>query len=317
MEKTLETREIDTLRDIPDLIPVFRQSFQRLSIRVFDRSLHDCRNYLSPNRREFYKILMITDGAGVVTMGTNTYYIDEPTILFIHPSDIISWKNLTQVERGGYYCLFKKEMFDRYPTLKTNIARYDLFMDKSKSVMKLSPDQVKTLTSHFVNMQEEELSNSKFNEDAMQAYLQLLIIESARITDHPKPDHVSEEFRHIHEFFRLLEEETSNINYSQPITLRTAKEFAANLSLHPNYLNDLLKKHTGQNVSTHIRNRLLEEAKTLLIQTDWSIQDIGYSLGFAEQSNFNLFFKKNAGITPAAFRKTNLVKTAEGAEPLF
>lgn len=304
MEKTLETKEIDMLRDIPDLVPVVRDSFERLPIRVFDRETYACRNYLSPNRRGFYKILMITKGAGLFTIGTNTYYIDEPTLLFIHPSDIISWQNLALDESGGYFCLFKKELVERHPVLKTTISRYDLFMDKSKSVMKLSPDHVTTLTRHFQHMQQEELSGEKFNEDAMQAYLQLLMIESARIMDYPKPDHISEEHRHVHEFFRLLEEETSHINYSQPITIRTAKEFAANLSLHPNYLNDLLKKHTGQNVSTHIRNRLLEEAKTLLIQTEWSIQDIGYSLGFAEQSNFNLFFKKNAGITPAAFRKS-------------
>ncbi len=306
MEKTLETKEIDMLRDIPDLLPVFRETFQRLPIRVFDRETYSCRNYLSPNRREFYKILMITGGAGIFTIGVNTYYIDGPTILFIHPSDIVSWRNLALDKSGGYFCLFKKDLVERHPILKTTISRYDLFMDKSKSVIRLSPENVGVLTGLFNKMQQEEQAGEKFNEDAMQAYLQLLMIESARITDYPRPDHISEEFRHVHEFFHLLEEETSHINYSQPITIRTAKEFAANLSLHPNYLNDLLKKHTGQNVSTHIRNRLLEEAKTLLIQTEWSIQNIGYSLGFAEQSNFNLFFKKNAGITPAAFRKTTL-----------
>nr|WP_254092972.1 helix-turn-helix domain-containing protein [Dawidia soli] len=33
------------------------------------------------------------------------------------------------------------------------------------------------------------------------------------------------------------------------------------------------------------------------------MQDIGYSIGFAKQPNFNLIFKKNTGITPAEFRK--------------
>jgi AraC-like DNA-binding protein len=86
--------------------------------------------------------------------------------------------------------------------------------------------------------------------------------------------------------------------------MKTAKEFAANLSVHPNHLNAVLKKYTGQNVSTHIRNRLLEETKALLVQTDWTLQDIGYSIGFAEQPNFSLFFKKNTGITPSEFRRS-------------
>lgn len=71
-DKTLDAKTIDLLRDLPE-----------------------CRNYLSPNRRDFYKILLVTGGAGIFTMGLNTYYIDEPTILFIHPNDIISWKNLS------------------------------------------------------------------------------------------------------------------------------------------------------------------------------------------------------------------------------
>jgi AraC family transcriptional activator of pobA len=304
MEKTLETKEIAMLRVISDLIPVSRESFQHLPIRVFDGAESACGNYLSPNRREFYKVMMITEGVGLFTIGINTYHIDQPTLLFFHPSDIISWRNRAMDKSEGYCCLFNKDLVERHPILKATISRYDLFTDKSKSVMKLSPENVTTLTSHFRHMQAEEQGGGKFIEDAMQAWLQLLIIESARIIDYPRPDHVSEEYRHVHEFFRLLEEEIGHINYSQPITIRTAKEFAASLSLHPNYLNELLKKHTGQNVSTHIRDRLLEEAKTLLIQTEWSVQDIGYSLGFAEQSNFNLFFKKNAGIPPAAFRKS-------------
>jgi AraC-like DNA-binding protein len=159
------------------------------------------------------------------------------------------------------------------------------------------------LSDIFISMEQEEASDNRLNEDAIQTYLQLLMIQSARISDFKEPGNVSDEYKHVQEFFNLLEKETANVNYTNPIAMKTAKEFAASLDVHPNYLNTLLKKHTGQNVSTHIRKRLLEEAKNLLLQTDWTLQDIGYSIGFAEQPNFSLFFKKNAGVTPAEFRK--------------
>ena len=141
----------------------------------------------------------------------------------------------------------------------------------------------------------------------MQAHLQLLIIDSVRIGQFPKPDNVSDEFRHVHEFFNLLEKEIAHINIGTPIRIRTAKEFAATLAVHPNHLNALLKKHTGQNVSTHIKSKLLEQTKVLLLQTDWSLQDIAYCIGFTEQSNFNLFFKKSTGLTPAEFRRMKVI----------
>ncbi len=299
---TLDIKAIDTLRDLPDLVPVLRDTYEDWTIRVFNREQYDCRNYLSPNRREFYKALLITKGTGVFTMGLNTYYIEEPTILFIHPNDIISWKSLS-TERGGYYCLFKKAFLNEHVQLKAAIDKFGLFSDKQKSVIRLTGADVPVLNDLFVRMEEEELSGNQLRDDAMQAYLQLLMVSAARVARFPEPDNVSDEFRHVHAFFQLLEAETANINYTNPIQRKTAKEFAASLSVHPNHLNAVLKKHTGQNVSTHIRNRLLEATKVLLVQTDWALQDIAYSIGFSEQPNFNLFFKKNTGVTPAEFRR--------------
>ena len=302
MTKTLDSKTIDTLRDLPDMIPVFREFYENWNIRVFDRKHHECRNYLSPNRREFYKALFITTGIGVMTIGLNTYYIEKPTILFIHPNDIISWKRMSD-ESGGFYVLFKKNFINENPQLKAAIDKYQLFGDKSKSVINIPDSSVPLIEAHFKKMQEEELSSSKFNEDTMLVYLQLLLIDCMKIGDFPEPTSVSDEFTSVHSFFNLLEKETSNINNTTPIKLKTAKEFAASLSVHPNHLNALLKKHTGQNVSTHIRNRLLEETKVLLLQTNWPLQEVGCSIGFTEQSNFNMFFKKNTGFTPAEFRK--------------
>ncbi|UFH57268.1 AraC family transcriptional regulator [Spirosoma sp. KNUC1025] len=300
---TLDSKVIDTLRDLPDMIPVFREYYEDWTIRVFNREQHECRNYLSPNRREFFKILLITKGTGVFTMGLNTYYIEEPTLLFIHPNDIISWKNLSD-ESGGYYVLFKKAFINTHVQLKAVIDKFELFTDKAKSVIRLNEAEVPRISQYFERMQEEELSNSAFKDDAMQAFLQLLMVESMKVARYPKPDEVTADYTHIHHFFDLLEKEISGINYSAPIRIKTAKEFAGSLHMHPNYLNQLLKKHTGQNASTHIQNRILDEAKALLVQTDWSLQDISHSIGFAEQPSFNVFFKKHTGYTPAEFRRS-------------
>jgi AraC family transcriptional activator of pobA len=302
-QTTLDAKTIDTLRNLPDMIPVLRESFEDWSIKVFDRKHHECRNYLSPNRRDFYKVLLITAGTGVFTLGLNTYYIEEPTILFIHPNDIISWKNLSD-KSGGHYVLFKRDFINNHPQLKATIDKYRLFNEKDKSVIRLNNSDLPILNGLFERMGQEELSDNQLKDDALQAYIQLLMVESMRVARFHKPDNVSDEYHYIHQFFHLLEKETSGINYTSPIKIKTAKEFAANLSVHPNHLNAVLKKHTGQNVSTHIRNRLLEETKALLVQTDWSLQDIGYSIGFAEQPNFSLFFKKNTGFTPAEFRRS-------------
>ncbi len=86
------------------------------------------------------------------------------------------------------------------------------------------------------------------------------------------------------------------------MNLRTAFDFAAQLSIHVNHLNKALKDATGKSTSDHISDRVLQEAKALLRHTDWNVSEIGYCLGFQEPAHFNNFFKKKTQLTPRTFR---------------
>jgi AraC family transcriptional activator of pobA len=302
----IDPKTISQLRDIPDLLPISREGFQPWNIHIIPRAPNTCKNYLSPNRRDFYKIMYVTKGMGVFTLGSHTYHIEEPTILFIHPGEIISWKKLNK-ESEGFIGFFKKRYADQFPSLKDLIEKYGLFTDTQKSVIRLTQKDVAVLDPLFAQMMAAEISGGPLAEETIQAYLQLLMLNCTRIASFAEPDAISGDFRHLHEFFHLLEEEAGKINYVNPIRLRTAAAFAEELSLHPNYLNALLKKHTGQHVSAHIKGRLLEQSKVLLLQTDWSLQDIAYSVGFADQSNFSHFFKKQSGMPPADFKKNHIL----------
>jgi AraC-like DNA-binding protein len=301
--KIAENRNIALLKDLKDLLPFEWDGPREWSFQVIRRTPNACRSYISPNRREFYKILYTSKGAAVLSIGLKSYYVDRPTIFFIHPNEILTFRKMDD-ESEGFICFFKRRLADAHQSLKIILDKYSLFSNTNKSAIELSDDNVLELNKIFEKMVEIGVNNGgAVEEDMLQIYLQLLMVTSSKHAKFLQPDTVSDEFRHIHEFFQLLESEVSGINYTSPIQAKTAQEFADKLYIHPNHLNALLKKHTGKNVSTHIKNKLLEESKILLIQTDWSIQQIGFSIGFADQPNFSYFFKKNAGITPAEFRK--------------
>jgi len=301
MKTRSDHKEIDLLRNFPELTPIYRESLDSKQIKVFNREIEDCRNYLSANRRDFYKILMITGGYGVFTLGLDKYQIDRPTIIYIHPNDIISWQK-TSGESAGYYLLFKKDFINHHPMLKSTIDRLALFSDKNKSVICVEESDLPGFKRLWESMYQEQ--ENQLGSEAIQAYIQLLMIDSARMSKTVVPEHTEHDYDHIHRFFGLLEQEIAKINYENPIKLRTAQEFADSMQLHPNYLNRILKKRTGQNVSTHIKARLLDECKALLLQTSWSLEQISYAVGFSDQPNFNFFFKKYTGVTPNTYRKT-------------
>ncbi|MNL40944.1 DNA-binding transcriptional regulator AraC [compost metagenome] len=51
-----------------------------------------------------------------------------------------------------------------------------------------------------------------------------------------------------------------------------------------------------------IDQRVMLEAKRLLVHTHESIKEIGFALGFEEPTNFVKYFRKHSGLTPVAFR---------------
>jgi AraC family transcriptional activator of pobA len=84
--------------------------------------------------------------------------------------------------------------------------------------------------------------------------------------------------------------------------LRTPKDYADRLAIHVNHLNKVLKESTGSTTTKIISDRILQEAKIMLKNSDWTVSEISYSLGFEEVAHFSNFFKKRTAVTPLAFR---------------
>jgi len=87
-----------------------------------------------------------------------------------------------------------------------------------------------------------------------------------------------------------------------PLQLKTAQDFASNLSFHVNHLNSSVKKITGKSTTTLITDRMIHEDKALLQHTNWSVAGIAYALGFEYPTYFNNFFKKKTRQIPRSVR---------------
>lgn len=80
-------------------------------------------------------------------------------------------------------------------------------------------------------------------------------------------------------------------------------EFYANqLSVSTRKLNTLCRRILQKSVFEVIETRKLIEAKSLLINTEKTISEIGFELGYNEKAYFTKVFKKKEGITPTDFR---------------
>jgi AraC-like DNA-binding protein len=83
------------------------------------------------------------------------------------------------------------------------------------------------------------------------------------------------------------------------------KYLAETVHLSPGYLGDLLKKETGMNAQEHIHHVVIEHAKNTLLNTDQSVSEIAFDLGFEYPQYFSRLFKQKTGTTPLKFRNSN------------
>jgi AraC family transcriptional activator of pobA len=86
--------------------------------------------------------------------------------------------------------------------------------------------------------------------------------------------------------------------------------FARQLGVTRAHLHDACAKSLGATPLSLIHDRLVEEACRRLEQTQLSIEQIGYSLGFRDPAYFNRFFKRERGLAPGAYRRAARARAA-------
>ncbi|WP_223649692.1 helix-turn-helix domain-containing protein [Hymenobacter psoromatis] len=79
--------------------------------------------------------------------------------------------------------------------------------------------------------------------------------------------------------------------------------YAAQLHLSAGHLSEVVKAQSGKPAIKHLHERLVLEARRLLVYTPLSHKEIAFDLGFAEPSYFSRFFKRETGLSPAQYRR--------------
>ena len=92
-----------------------------------------------------------------------------------------------------------------------------------------------------------------------------------------------------------------NDNISQNVTLT---DLADLVEMNQYQLARAFKDSIGVSPHKYLLSRRVEQAKELLAQTQLSIAEISYNIGFSSQSHFTSTFRRLTGITPAFYRKS-------------
>jgi len=270
-------------------------------IRVEDIPLHQGKSaeYL---RRSYYKISIVS-GHSKIRYPNHQFEIDGPALVFTHPRRPYQWERIGK-DQNGYVCIFDNSFLSHLASADD----FSVFSQEEHSVIPLEKAQADYIENTFKTMV-EELGSSFHQKYSLLALMLLEIIyrgeKLATVGQPAKQRHDANE-RIVEQFFEKLERQFPIEDSAQRLELVEPGDFARQLNIHVNHLNKALKKITGKSTSALIAERLILEAKNLLLGTSWTVGEISWTLGFDAANHFSAFFKRNTAISPFSYRKVKI-----------
>jgi len=248
-----------------------------------------------PHRTNFYHIFLFENCEPIHFLDFKNIEIKSYSLLFIdidrvHQFDKLrEYKGKLLIFTDSFYCKNENDL----KFLKSTILFSDLY--------DIANFQVKERFGKFLNicnLIEEELAFPAdiVKQDILKNYLHnflLLADREKRIQDF-KEIQKGKDLDYVLLFKDLLE---NNYKNSKSVT-----EYAMKINISEKRLNQATSKIVGKSPKELIDDRILLEAKRLLVHGNQSIKEIGFYLGFEEPTNFIKYFRKHMDKTPVEFR---------------
>ncbi len=252
------------------------------------------------SRKDFYKICLTT-GKSIINYADRSFEVEGTILFFGNPHIPYSWETLSR-KYIGYTVLFSEDFL--LPNIRTeSLQKSSLFKLDGTPIFIITDEQRHFLNSIFIKMIEEQQFDYQYKDDLIRNYINLILHEALKLQPFKNyHTNINAAERLTSVFLESLERQFPIESTAKPLRLNTAKDYAEYLSVHVNYLNRSVKQVTGKSTTSHISERIVNEAKALLQHTNWNISEIGYALGFEYPTYFNNFFKKHTGKTPSSVR---------------
>lgn len=252
---------------------------------------------------DFY-VVSLKRGCDKLLYGQQQYDFDEGLMAFLAPGQILRGEDGGVPHNLDGWMLFIHPDFLWNTGLAQKIKQYAYFGYAVNEALFLSPREEELINSIVANIRLEYHSNiDKFSQDVMIAQLELLFTYAQRFYER---QFITRKISSNKILIRL--EELLHHYFSHPELsskgLPSVQYIANSLNISTKYLSSLLKQLTGQSTQQHIHEKLIDKAKEKLANTDLTVSEIAYELGFEHSQSFSKLFKTKAKQSPLEFRQS-------------
>jgi AraC-like DNA-binding protein len=294
------------LKSIADLSRLLNENDFHPLVAVVDFS--KTKDHIEEESRittDFYSVMFKNYCKSFVTYGRKTIDFNEGSLICMAPNQVITIDTEIEPRENpmGWGLFFHPDLI-RNTSLNAKMKDYSFFSYEIAEALHLSEKEKQLLFECIVKIQTELKEN-------IDDYSQTIIVSTIELLLNYCNRFYGRQFitrkatnRDILAKVEALLKQYFSIK-TLPNGLPTVKHLADAVHLSPGYLGDLLKKETGLNAQEHIHQYVIEEAKNILLNSNQSVSEIAFHLGFEYPQYFSRLFKQKTGKTPLEFRNLN------------
>lgn len=253
----------------------------------------------------FYAVFLKDVKCGDLHYGRHFYDYQEGTLVFIAPGQVAGIENNGEsFQPKGWALIFHPDLFRGTPLARV-MKDYSFFSYESYEALHLSEEERKIFLDCLNNIKIElQHSIDKHSRTLIVTNIELLLNYCTRFYDRQfiTRENINKDV--LVKFEQLLNEYFQS-EKPQDIGLPSVQYCADQLHLSANYFGDLIKKETGKSPQEHIQLKLIGIAKERILDTERSISEVAYELGFKYPQHFTRLFKKCVGCSPNEYRYQN------------
>ena len=266
----------------------------------FGHYLEAHKDLFFPHKHSFYHLVYFTEVSGSHSIDFINFPAEPGQIYFMTPGQVHAWHFKKKAE--GFIINFSDNYIHSLLMNARYLDQFSFFSgNAAEQVVQIPARERKVVEQLFESILKEDQTGGELKDDMIRtAMIQLFIQVNRLVTPKEKAPAASYNSVLLKNFQKLIE-----LHFREK---KLTRDYAAMLFVTPNHLNALSKHVTGKPAGELIRDRIVLEAKRLLVNAGMSIAELATELGFEDNSYFTKFFRKYTGQTPESFRKSILEK---------
>ncbi len=246
--------------------------------------------------RSFIKTLYLPQGCRV-KVDFNTYHTHGPALFFISPNQVLTIEDLCA--ETGYFIYYNRDFYCIQIHDEEVACDGLLYNNINNMPMTMVPQEEAMYINYlFAQLESEFVAKDSSYEEMLRTYLKQLLIRATRLWKRQHLDGALTDQNNDPDAFRQFTQ-LVEAHYKQK---HTVADYADLMLVAPKTLTHKFKRMNLPPPNEVIKNRIILEAKRLLVHTAMTAKEIAYELGYDDPAYFSRLFFIKTGDSPSGFK---------------